>query len=72
MYLEAAAEKKLARQADVPFLGAIPMDPDVRIGGDQGTPIVVSKPDSAAAKIMDQIAEKIAAGLSVAAIKRSN
>ena len=64
--------EKLAKQADVPFLGAIPMDPDVRIGGDQGTPIVVSKPDSAAAKIMDQIAEKIAAGLSVAAIKRSN
>ncbi len=34
----------LARIAKVPFLGAIPMEQSVRIGGDIGQPVVVSQP----------------------------
>ena len=37
----------LARHYDVPFLGGIPMDPVVRVGGDSGKPVVMTRPDSA-------------------------
>jgi ATP-binding protein involved in chromosome partitioning len=59
----------LAETAGVPFLGQIPMDPSVRIGGDQGTPIVVSAPDSAPARALRSLSELLAARLSVAALK---
>jgi len=38
--------EKLAGAAQVKFLGAVPMDPAVREGGDAGKPISVSHPDS--------------------------
>lgn len=59
--------EKLAQQAGVPFLGSIPMDPQVRVGGDNGQPVVVSTPDSAPARALQAIAEQLAARLSVAA-----
>ena len=37
---------QLAMGTQVPFLGQIPIDQNVRIGGDSGKPIVVSYPDS--------------------------
>jgi len=61
--------EKLAKQSQTEFLGAIPMDPAVRIGGDAGNPIVISKPESAAAKALRSIAEQLAARLSVEAYK---
>jgi len=61
--------EKLAKQSQTEFLGAIPMDPAVRIGGDAGKPIVISKPESAAAKALRSIAEQLAARLSVEAYK---
>jgi ATP-binding protein involved in chromosome partitioning len=64
--------ESLAKEAGVPFLGTIPMDPDVRKGGDGGTPVVVSLPDSASAKALSAIAEKVAASLSVAAASKSD
>jgi ATP-binding protein involved in chromosome partitioning len=57
----------LAKEAGVPFLGSIPMDPSVRIGGDDGLPVVAKMPDSAPALALSSIAEKVAASLSVAA-----
>jgi len=60
--------EKLAEASGVPFLGQIPIDPSERAGGDQGTPIVVSNPDSAPAKALRSLAEQIAASLSVAAL----
>lgn len=62
----------LARQYDVPFLGAIPMDPIVRVGGDTGKPIVLTQPESDAAMAMTNIAEQIAARVSVAALSGTN
>jgi len=64
--------ESLAKEAGVPFLGTIPMDPDVRKGGDGGTPVVVSLPDSASAKALSAIAEKVAASLSVAAASKGD
>ncbi len=60
--------KTLAESAQVPFLGAIPMDAAVRQGGDEGRPVVVTQPESPTARVMNAIAEQIAAGLSVAAL----
>ena len=58
--------EKLASAANVPFIGKIPMDPDVRVGGDEGVPIVVSDADAPSAKALKAIAEDVAARLSVA------
>ncbi len=64
--------ERLAREAGVPFIGAIPMDPAVRAGGDAGKPVVVSNPDSAVAKALHFIAEDVAAKISVAAVQKQN
>lgn len=61
--------QKLADAANVPYLGQIPMDPAVRIGGDSGAPVMVTRPDSAPARAMRDLAEQVAARLSVAAIQ---
>ncbi len=61
--------KALAAQAKVPFFGTIPMDPSIRVGGDEGIPVVVSHPDSAPARALRSLAEKVAARLSVEALK---
>ena len=44
----------------------------VREGGDSGQPIVVAKPDSAAAKMLTEIAGKVAAQVSIAALSGRN
>jgi len=62
----------LAKATETEFLGMIPMDQNVRIGGDTGLPIVVSYPESAVAKSIQEIAQKIAAKISVAAMTASN
>ena len=53
--------KRLADQAQVPYIGAVPMDPSVREGGDSGKPVVVSRPDSPVAKALSAIAEHVLA-----------
>jgi ATP-binding protein involved in chromosome partitioning len=64
--------ERLAREGDVPFIGAIPMDPEVRVGGDQGVPVVVSHPESPVSKALRAVAEDIAAKISVAAMQKSD
>jgi ATP-binding protein involved in chromosome partitioning len=44
---------------DVPVLGRIPLDPRLREGGDLGTPIVTSHPDSPAAKALTEVADQL-------------
>ena len=62
----------LARKYEVPFLGSIPMDPIVRVGGDTGKPVIMTQPDSDAAVALINIAEQIAARVSVAALSGTN
>jgi ATP-binding protein involved in chromosome partitioning len=62
----------MANHYNVPFLGGIPMNPNVRIGGDTGRPIVVTEPESDAAKALKAVAEAVAARISVAALTGSN
>lgn len=63
---------QLASMAGVPFLGGIPMESEVREGGDGGEPIVVSKPESPAAMALRNLAGQIAAQLSVSALGSSS
>jgi ATP-binding protein involved in chromosome partitioning len=43
----------------LPFLGEIPLTPDIRLAADGGAPIVVSKPESPQAKAFRAIARKL-------------
>jgi ATP-binding protein involved in chromosome partitioning len=51
--------ERLAAELDVPLLGQIPLVPAVREGGDTGTPIMVSDPQSEAAGAFRALAERI-------------
>ena len=63
--------EELARQAGVPLIGSIPLDPHVREGGDNGVPIVISHPESPAAKALRGVAENLAAKVSVLVLDQS-
>ena len=52
----------------LPFLGSIPLHPDVRAGGDQGKPIVLSRPDSEYAQALTDIASALARRVSIQAV----
>lgn len=62
--------ERMAKEYDVPFLGSVPLDPQVRVGGDSGRPVVVERPDSLAAKALDEIAQKVAARVSVVSLSQ--
>lgn len=64
--------ERLARESGVPFIGAIPMDPEVRQGGDAGRPVTVANPESPVSRALNEIAGSIAAAVSVAAMRGSN
>ncbi len=64
--------ESMAAHYGVPFLGAIPINPNVRIGGDNGKPIVIVDPQSDAALALKNLAETVAASVSVAAINGNN
>jgi ATP-binding protein involved in chromosome partitioning len=64
--------ERLAHQAGVPFIGAIPMDPEVRIGGDSGVPVIISAPDSPVGLALCAIASEVAARISMAALNQEN
>jgi len=58
----------MAKHYDVPFLGAIPLNPNVRVGGDNGHPIIVTDPNADAAQALKAAAEAVAARMSVLAL----
>jgi ATP-binding protein involved in chromosome partitioning len=51
--------ERTARRLNVPFLGAIPIDPKVAIGGDAGVPIVAAEPTSPVTEAFLAVAEAI-------------
>ncbi|RME90980.1 MAG: iron-sulfur cluster carrier protein ApbC [Anaerolineae bacterium] len=64
--------ENLAKAANVPFLGRVPMDASVRQAGDSGQPVVIARPDSAAAQALREIAGQVAARVSMAALEQNN
>ena len=55
-----------AAKYGVPFLGEVPLDIEVREGGDVGKPVVLARPDSIVGKAFCQIAGNVAAQVSIA------
>jgi ATP-binding protein involved in chromosome partitioning len=51
--------ERTANRLNVPFLGEIPIDPRVTVGGDSGVPIVVSEPKSAVTEAFLRVAEAV-------------
>ena len=63
------AGERLAKEHETVYLGSVPLDANVRKGGDSGEPIVVAFPDSAAAIALRQIARDVAARVSVLTLR---
>lgn len=57
--------RKASQRLEVPFLGEIPLDPELRRGGDVGRPILIEQPDSPVAAIFRQVAANLAGRISV-------
>ncbi|MGE5276621.1 MAG: Mrp/NBP35 family ATP-binding protein [Acidobacteriota bacterium] len=51
--------RKTAEELRVPFLGEIPLDPKVAVGGDAGRPIVAAEPESPVTEAYLRIAEEV-------------
>jgi ATP-binding protein involved in chromosome partitioning len=52
--------ERTAKQFDVPFLGGIDLDPDVRRGGDSGSPVALEGEQSPHAKSFYDFARRVA------------
>jgi len=61
--------EQMATDLSIPFVGRIPIYQPIREGGDRGVPIVISEPDSPAAKAFMAAAEQTAAQVSIASYK---
>ncbi len=57
--------KRTADQLSVPFLGEIPLDTKIRVGGDAGHPIVHGEPSSPRSMVIRDIARQLAAQVSI-------
>jgi ATP-binding protein involved in chromosome partitioning len=53
-----------ALRLGVPFLGSLPLDPALRIAGDEGTPLTISSPGSPVSRTISDVAGKLAASIS--------
>jgi ATP-binding protein involved in chromosome partitioning len=56
---------RTSESAKVPFLGEIPLDPKIRLGGDRGEPVFVAEPQSPQAEAFRAIARTLAGRISV-------
>ena len=63
--------QRMAEDMKVPFLGRIPIYQPIREGSDNGVPLVLSEPDSPAARAFIAAAERVAAEVSIASYKRA-
>jgi ATP-binding protein involved in chromosome partitioning len=60
----------MAAELGVPFVGRIPIYQPIREGSDVGVPLMISEPDSAAARAFMSAAERTAAQVSIASYNR--
>jgi ATP-binding protein involved in chromosome partitioning len=59
-----------AKRLEVPFLGAVPLEEGIREDADAGTPVVISRPDSAGARAFVEIASQVAARTSIQSFRQ--
>jgi ATP-binding protein involved in chromosome partitioning len=57
--------ERVSEELGLPFLGGIPLDPQVVVSGDVGEPILVSRPDSVTSESYRNVAQRVAASVSV-------
>ncbi|HEY9791001.1 MAG TPA: Mrp/NBP35 family ATP-binding protein [Candidatus Obscuribacterales bacterium] len=57
--------RTLATEMGVPFLGEIPLETKIRVGGDAGEPITFSDPDHAVSQAFREVAKQLAAQISI-------
>ncbi len=62
--------EQMAGELGVPFVGRIPIYQPIREGGDSGVPLMISEPDSPAARAFMIAAERTAAQVSIASYNR--
>jgi ATP-binding protein involved in chromosome partitioning len=68
VFAPAGAVEARALAMGRPFLGSVPLHPDVRSGGDEGRPIVLSKPESACGRAFAALAGQLARRVSIQTI----
>ncbi len=51
--------ERIATEHKVPFLGSIPIDPEMRKAGDEGRPFILKRKDSVSWQAVDRIMEKL-------------
>jgi len=56
---------RMADKLGVPFLGEIPLDAKIRLGGDTGLPVTITEPESPLGRAFINIAQQVAAKVSV-------
>ena len=61
--------ERVAKSFGIPFLGQVPLQPNVRTGGDEGKPVVIADPDSPAAEGFRAVAGAVARQVSVLAFQ---
>ena len=57
--------RRAAGQLDIPFLGEVPLDLPIRTQADAGVPIVLAQPEAASSVVLREIAERLAAQISI-------
>lgn len=62
--------EKVAEFAKAPLLGQVPIDPQVRQWGDDGTPVVQAAPQSAPARAFNEVADALATRIAVEHFER--
>src|SRR5712691_11728443 len=62
--------ERSALRLGVPYLGAIPLEGSIREEADAGTPVVVSRPDTAGAQALRKVASALAARVSVQSFRQ--
>ncbi len=55
---------EVSERFDIAFLGQVPLDPRIRVGGGEGQPLMASMPDSPVAEVFRNVASHIAAEVS--------
>ncbi len=51
--------KLLSEASGTRFLGSVPLDPEIRQGGDEGVPLLIAHPESAAAQAFSSVIEDL-------------
>lgn len=62
--------RRASEELGIPFLGEVPLDPRVTLGGDRGTPVVTFAPDSPASQALREVARNLIVQLEATASQR--